>query len=461
VIAAPALQSTNYSSNLTSQNLVPTYADLLINESILKEVIQQLGLSQTTVSLAKMINVSPIGGTSTIKISIDGTDRAQIAQIANTLVEVFIEKINALQSDRFTSTKENLQKELASIDSSLQVALTNEAAATDPSIKSELDAKVLQYQSMYATVLTTYEQVRLAEVQATSNVVQIDKAGISYKQVSPRTLLYTLLAGLMGIVLTTGVILARDVLDNTIKSVDEITHSLNLPVLGVIYKNTSKRGLISQTEQRSSTSDAFRSLRTNLQHANVNHPLQSILVTSASPAEGKTTVSINLAIVLAQAGNKVTLIDADFHLPKIHERLRLANTRGLTVLLGRPHIKLDDILQPTSVSGLSVITAGEVIPPNATEILASKNMVSVLKFLLDHNSIVLLDSPPILSGADTKILAPLMDGVLLVVQPGKTTLQTARQAVENLRQVNATIIGVVVNNVDLKTSGYQHYFHNT
>src|SRR5450759_2825036 len=145
VIAAPALQATSYNSILTSQNLVPTYADMLTNESILGEVIQRLGLAQTTVSLAKMITVSPVRDTSTIMISVDGADRVQIAKIANTLVAVFIEKINTLQSNRFTSAKENLQNELASIDSLLQTAIGDEAAATDSAVKSQLDAKVIQY----------------------------------------------------------------------------------------------------------------------------------------------------------------------------------------------------------------------------------------------------------------------------------------------------------------------------
>ena len=459
VIAAPTGQSTDYNSILASQNLVPTYADLLTSESILGEVIQRLGLTETIDSLANMISVSPVRNTSTIMISIEGADRALIARIANTMVTVFIDKINTIQSDRFTSSKENLKNELESIDSLLQTALVDEAAATDPTIKSLLDAKILQYRSMYATVLSNYEQARLAEVEATSSVIQIDKAGVSYRQVSPKIITNTLLAGLLGALLVVGFVFVRDTLDSTIKSVDEITRFLKLPVVGVIDKHTSKTGPITQKEFRSPTSDAFRSLRTNLQHADVDHPIRSILVTSPSPAEGKSTVSANLAIVLAQAGNSVTLIDADFHLPMIHKRMNIANTLGLTTLLGRPHIKFDDILQHTSVSGLSVITTGEVIPPNVTEIIASKKMVSVMGGLLERSSMVIMDSSPVLSGADSIILAPLVDGVLLVVQLGQTTIKAARQAVENLRQVNAKVIGVVLINVNQKALGYDYYYH--
>lgn len=458
VIVSPADQTTNYNSILASQNLVPTYVDLLTNESILTEVIHRLGLAQTTVSLASMITVSPVRDTSTIKISIDGADRAQIAQIANTLVVIFIEKIKSLQTNRFTSTKENLQNELTSIDTLLQAAIADETAATDPTVKSQLDAKILQYRSMYATVLTSYEQARLAEAQATSSVVQIDQAGSSYQHISPKTLTYTILAGLLGVLLAAGFVIAQDVLDNTIKSADEITRHLKLPVLGVIYKHTSEDGPITQSEPRSPTSDAFRSLRTNIQYADIDHPIRSILVTSPTAAEGKSTVSANLAIVLAQADHEVTLIDADFHRPMIHELMNLSNTRGLTTLLGRPQITFEDILQPTNESKLSVITAGEATPPNAAEILASKKMASVMDMLLNQGSLVILDSPPVLPVADARILAPLVDCVLLVVQPGHTTLQAAKQAVENLRRVNARVIGIVLNNVNLKVSGYKYYY---
>jgi len=459
VIAAPAVQQTGNTSVLTSQNLVPTYADLVTNESILDEVISRLGLAQSTSSLASMIKVSPVVNTLTIKISVDGRDRAQIAQIANTLVAVFIEKINTIQYSRFTSSQENLQNELASIDNLLQGALAEEAAATDPVVKNQLDAKVLQYRSMYATVLTNYEQSRLAMVQATSNVVQIGLAGTSYQQISPKTRLYTLLAGLMGVLLAAGFLLARDAFDNTIKSADEIMRSLKLPVLGIIYKHSSKDGLIILTEPHSPTADAFRSLRTNLQYADVDHPIRSILVTSPTLGDGKSTVSANLAAVLAQGDLKVTLIDADFHNPVIHEYMNLSNTGGLTTLLGNSMISFKDILQPTLVGGLFVITAGEGNPPNATEILASKKMAATLDLLLKENSMVVLDSPPVLPVADARILAPLVDGVLLVVQSGQTTLDAARKALENLHRVNARVIGVVLNNINIKSSGYNSYYH--
>jgi polysaccharide biosynthesis transport protein len=458
VIASPVLQPATYNSNLNSQNLVPTYADMLTNESILAEVIKRLKLTQTTASLAKMININPVLYTSTIKISVDGPDPAQIAQIGNTLVAVFIEKIKALQSDRYTSTQGSLQKELASIDSLLQTALADEAAATDPVIKSQIDVKVLQYRSMYATVLTNYEQARLAEVQATSSVVQIDQAGSSYQLVSPKTFYNIFFASLLGLLLAAGFVLIRDALDNTIKSVDDVSHCLNLPVLGVIYRHTTNNGPVTKTDPRSPISDAFRSLRTNLQYVDVDHPIRSILVTSSISGEGKSTVSVNLAVALAQADNKVTLIDADFHHSVIHERMGFSNQRGLTTLLGRPLIILEDILQSDSVRGLSVITAGEAKPPNVTEILGSKKMAVVLGMLLNENDMVVIDAAPVLPVADARILAPLVDGVLLVVQSGVTARQTARQAVENLRQVKARIIGVVLNNVNLEMSHYDYYY---
>jgi polysaccharide biosynthesis transport protein len=458
VIASPVLQPASYNSNLNSQNLVPTYADMLTNESILSEVIKRLKLPQTTASLSNMVKVNPVLYTSTIKISIDGPDPAQIGQIGNTLVAVFIEKIKALQSDRYTSTQGSLQKELASIDSLLQTALAEEAAATDPVIKSQIDVKVLQYRSMYATVLTNYEQARLAEVQTTSSVAQIDQAGSSYQLVSPKTIYNTLFAGLLGLLLAAGFVLVRDALDDTLKSVEDVGRYLNLPVLGVIYRHTIKNGPVTKADPRSPISEAIRSLRTNLQYVDVDHPIRSIMVTSPISGEGKSTVCVNLAVALAQADNKVTLIDADFHHSVIHELMGFSNRRGLTTLLSRPLIILEDIIQPDSVRGLSVITTGEAKPPNIAEMLGSKKMAVVLEMLLNENGIVVIDAAPVLPVADARILAPLVDGVLLVVHSGMTTRQAARHAVENLRQVKARIIGVVLNRANLEMAQYGYYY---
>jgi succinoglycan biosynthesis transport protein ExoP len=262
----------------------------------------------------------------------------------------------------------------------------------------------------------------------------------------------------MGLLLAAGFVVARDVLDTTVKSADEITRSLKLPILGVIYKHSIKDGPIIQTDPRSPTSNAFRSLRTNLQYADVDHPIRSILVTSPTAGEGKSTISANLSVALAQADHEVTLVDTDFHHPVIHERMNLSNTHGLITLLARPSILFEDTLQSTSVCGLSVITAGENIPPNASEILASKKMAATLEMLLKENGMVILDAPPVLPVADAKILAPLVDGVILVVQPGHTTREAARQAVEALRQVKARIIGVVINRVELSRSHYGYYY---
>ncbi|HMD88222.1 MAG TPA: polysaccharide biosynthesis tyrosine autokinase [Anaerolineaceae bacterium] len=458
VIAAPSIQTTSQYSSLTNQNLIPTYADLMTNNSILTEVIKRLGLSQTTDSLNGMINVTPVVNTSTIMISVAGTDRTQIANIANTLVSVFIDKINTLQSDRFTSTQQNLQNELASLSQLLQKAIADENAASDPVTKAQLDNKVIQYRSMYDSILTNYEQAHLAEIQATSSVVQIDLAGSSYQLIKPIIFTNTLEAGIVGLLLGICLVFVMDALDNTFKSVDEIARTLKLPVLGVIYKHNNTAGPITQTEPRSPTSDAFRSLRTNIQYADVDHPIRSILVTSATPGEGKSMVSVNLAVVLAQANHQVTLIDVDYHSPVIHKRMNLSNGSGLTTLLDRPEIVFDDILKPTSLSGLSIITTGEIIPPNPSEILASKKMAAMMDMLLVMGNIVVLDSPPILAVADAAILAPLVDGVLLVVEQGRTTRQAVIQAIENLQQVKSRIIGVVVNQVEMKQSSYGYYY---
>jgi polysaccharide biosynthesis transport protein len=459
VMEAPANRSADYNSILTSERLTRTYSDMMTNESIVGEVISRLALNISPADLVKDITVSPIRDTQLILITVSGADPSLIADIANTLVDVFIQKVKNIQGERFSNTRDNLQKEVVVMEKLLADTSAQKDAATDPADKDRLEAKVIQYRAMYASMLSSYEQARLAETQNTSNVVQVNTAQPPQIPVSPKTTTNTVLAGLLGMLMVAGIVYAMDALDDTLKTPDEVVNKLKLPVLGVIFSHPGNGHPVTEAEPRSPVSEAFRSLRTNIRYADVDHPIRSILVTSPTESEGKTTVSANLAVVLAHAGGSVVLLDADLRRPMVHRRFGLHNVVGLTNLLLRPDLSLDGALQSTSIPGLGVVTSGD-LPPNPSEILGSQKMVSLLDKLLQQDHMVVIDSPPVLPVSDAAILAPNTQGVLLVIQPGSTNVAAARQAIENLRHVNAHILGVVLNNVDLKASRYNYYYRS-
>jgi len=270
-------------------------------------------------------------------------------------------------------------------------------------------------------------------------------------------LLNTILAAFIGFALSLGVVLLIDVMDDSLRNPDDITRQLGLPILGLIIRHdTDGQKPISILEPRSPVVEAFRSLRTSLQFASVDAPIQTLLITSPSPGEGKSTISTNLAIVLAQSGRKVTLIDADLRRPRIHKVLGLSNQSGLTNLFVGEPLDITRVMQPGGVDQFAVVTTG-ALPPNPAELMGSEKMVRIIAKAKELADVVVIDSPPVLAVTDSVSLAPKVDGVLLIIKPGVTNLAAARQSVEQLKRVGAKLLGVVLNEVDISRSRYAYY----
>jgi succinoglycan biosynthesis transport protein ExoP len=216
--------------------------------------------------------------------------------------------------------------------------------------------------------------------------------------------------------------------------------------------------LIVQSEPRSPISEAFRSLRTNIQFASVDQPVRSLLVTSPSPKDGKSTIAVNLGASLAQSGFRVAIIDADLRRPQIHQRLSLGNRQGISGVFVQPQVVLNGALQKTTVENLYALTSG-TIPPNPSELLGSEKMQEIIRRVSEQADFLVLDTPPVTAVTDAAVLAPRVDGVLLVVKPGATKLAACKQTVEQLQRVGANILGVVLNDVEWKRSRYRYSYY--
>jgi non-specific protein-tyrosine kinase len=286
-------------------------------------------------------------------------------------------------------------------------------------------------------------------------------------------MLNTILAAAAGFLVAMMIVVLREALDDTLKTPKEITQRFNIPVLGVInrYPSTQKNP-IALVEPRSPTAEAYRALRTNVNYTGVDRPVRVILVTSSEPGEGKSTTISNLAVVMAQNGSRVILVDCDMRHPRLHAYFKLPNRVGMSTLFAHLEAFIG-ACQSTSVPGLSVITTG-ALPPNPAELMSSKTMQAILGVMRQTADIILIDTPPVLAVTDAAALAPSVDGVLLVAQPGKTRSSAFRQTLDQLKQVNARVLGVVLNNVVThgKSYGYhykeyrnytayQHYYGNT
>jgi capsular exopolysaccharide synthesis family protein len=212
--------------------------------------------------------------------------------------------------------------------------------------------------------------------------------------------------------------------------------------------------LIALREPRSPAAEAYRTLRTNIRFSSLDRPLQTLLVTSSTPNEGKSITLANLAVTMAQAEQKVLLVDCDLHRPTIHTLFNVPNETGLTTLI----LEQDEPLLPiqaSGVAGLSLLTSGPQ-PPRPADILGSRRMQAVIKRLRGEADIVLFDTPPVTAVTDAAILASSIDGVLLVFQANRTRRETAKQARQILEKVKANIIGVVLNDAQLE-GGYGYY----
>lgn len=220
-------------------------------------------------------------------------------------------------------------------------------------------------------------------------------------------------------------------------------------------QNTQVRKLITKYSPKSPISEQYRAIRTNLQFASIDQELRTIMVTSSTPGDGKSTTAANLAIVMAQQGNRVLLIDADLRKPTSHYTFRCPNTKGLTSVLTK-QATLEESVYRSDIENLSVLTSGP-LPPNPSELLSSKSMELLLESAQVPYDIVLIDTPPILAVTDAQVLAKQCDGSVLVVSSGKTEIDSAVKSKELLLKTGTKILGVILNRK--KDNSNTHYYY--
>jgi polysaccharide biosynthesis transport protein len=433
-----------------SERLGQTYSQIMTNTAVMEQTISWLGMEMTPRQLAGMISVQQVQNTQLLRVSVVSIDPNAAAAIANTVVEVFSNEIQNQQARRYELSKTSLEARMTDVENQIDEFRDQLLTTSAQEDVERLEAKIVQYEGIYFSLLNSYEQIRTAEAQSMISVTLIEPAAVPNSPFRPRVFNNVVLAALTGSLMTVGGIFALDALDDTLKSPDDIRDKLELPVLGIIDEFSQDEdngaGLITMKKPRSPVSETFRILRTNVQFASIDKELNSVLVTSAEPTEGKTTIASNLAVVFAQSGRKTMLIDADLRRPNLHKKFNINNSRGLTSIFYQRisyNIDNDDLVIKSPIENLQVLTTGK-LPPNPSEILASSKMKHLIERITKETEMVIIDSPPVLAVTDAVVLSPLVDGVLIVVASGKTSVTAARNMIEQLERSNAKILGVVL-----------------
>lgn len=388
-----------YQGSLFSQQRIQSYADLLTSDRLAQAIVDHDAAGRTAAQVRESITATAVPNTVLLEATVTDRDHTRALRLSQELARQFVLLVKALE--------------------------------TPPG-----------------------SDVPAVWVEVVSGPALADRP------VSPTPVRNAVLALVVGLLLGVGGAVLRETLDASVKTAQALTETTGAAVLSTVPVDArAKRApLIVAGSAGSVRAEALRQLRTNLQFVNVDAPARAIAVTSAVPGEGKTTTACNLAIVFAEAGKRVVLVDADLRRPRVAEYLDVEGAVGLTnVLAGQATV--DDALQQWGDSGVFVLPAGS-IPPNPSELLGSRNMHALLASLRDGFDIVIVDTPPLLPVTDGAVVATAVDGTVMVFRCGRTTAAQARSAAEALGAVDARVLGCVLNMTPRKSTGAYTYYED-
>lgn len=378
-------------------------------------------------------------------------------QAAEVKIQAEIERIIQGMRNEYEAALAEEQSLTAALDQQKREALALNRRGIEYGV---LQRDAAANRQMFETLMQRTKETDVSTELKTGNIRVVDEAETPSQPVSPSTRNNLLIAMFGGLMLALGLAFGVEYVDDRIKNPDELKQQLGLPFLGMVPALFDKHLDVPLISGRvpSAFSESFRSIRTNVLFSSAEEGGRVIVVTSTGPGEGKTVASTNLAVALAQAGQRVLLIDADMRKPRVHEVFAHDAEPGLSNLLVGGATPSEVIFE-SGTPGLWVMAAGSR-PPNPAELLGSKRFKDFAAFLLQHFDWVLVDTPPVMAVTDASIVANLAQGVLFVVGSEMTSRRAAQRAVEQLEHAQAKFIGALLNRVDLQHNGYyySHYY---
>lgn len=391
VSPASSSASLNYNTLLTTERVAKTYAELLTKRPLLEEVIRDMGLDLAPRQLAGMIDVIQPSDTQLLELRLEGENPQFITDVANGITTIFLKQHNRRRIDR----------------------------------------------SVYVEI--------------------VEPAAMPATKLRPRLVFNTLVAAFAALILALGFIFLLDYMDDTLTHPQDVEKTLSIPTLATIpliprqplfRKNPRRTGPLTASQPLSPFAEAYRMLRTNVQFANARQTAVPLLITSALPREGKTTTVANLAVVMAQAGLNVLLVDADLRQPMLHQIFDISNEHGLADLLLADTLPDELGVAETAVSRLHLLPSGilssDPFLPTPSELFGSARIKPLIERLSAQADILLFDSPPVLAVADAPVLATHLGGVLFVIASGQTARGDVQSALSSLQSVDANVIGAIL-----------------
>jgi capsular exopolysaccharide synthesis family protein len=439
---------------------IQTQIQIIASRPVQDLVKKQLGK-------APPVSASPVGQTDVVAVVGTSTSAIEAADLANAYANAYIDFnrkqiVNSLLSagDQIQGKINDLQKQIDSLDAQL--------AAADPKDKPTVEANLSPQRDSLVTQQAQFKQ-RLDQLQVDASLTTgqarvVTPATRPSSPASPRPARTAALAIAVGLIVGLGVAFLVDYLDDSVRTredVDRATHGL--PDLGLIprivtWKDAERPQVVSLDQPMSPAAEAYRTLRTSIQFVGLDHSARIIQVTSANAEEGKSTTLANLAVALASAGERVCMCCCDLRRPRIHEFFGLDNKLGFTsVILGQASLQAAVQTVP-GVDRLSLLASGP-IPPNPSELLSSNRTAEVVALLAASYDVILLDCSPVLPVTDAAVIAGLAEATVLVVNIGESTRREIGRMIEILQQVDAPIIGTVLNGVS--ADGSDGYYRHT
>jgi len=421
---------------------VQTELQLITSAPVTEAVRQRLGS-------APAVSAAQVAQTNVISVSASGRSPSRAAIVANAYAQAFVSYRQSVASSNLATAEGKLQSQISALGTQVK------SLQSKPGAAAEVTALVNQQ----AVLKEQAAQTQVSGAVATGGVELVTPAQPPTSPSSPKPARDGALGLAAGLLVGLGIAFARDNLDEALSSKEGAESLAGAPVLAMVPTVTSwkkrKRALLVSTAQPTSPSaEAYRSLRTALQFARQEREMRSVLITSPAADEGKTSTTANLGVVFAQAGERVVLVSCDLRRPRLGQFFGLDEQVGLTTVLRGEH-SLEKALQPVrGHESLWVLAAGPAVS-NPAELLSEPGTRKVFAALAESFDLVLVDSPPLLPVTDAVVLSKQVDATLLVVAPGQTRRVTLRRSSEKLAQVNAPVVGLVLNGVNKQSSyGY-------
>ena len=458
----------NPQSNVNAERSLQTEIEVVKAEPVREIVRQKIGD-------APSVQIRPVGQTDVITIRAESTDPQRAAVVANAYANAYIEFRLKQAVDEFAAASEEIQtkitdlnRQLDSLGSQLAAApvcvnptATPDACSQRTNIEQTVGARRTTLLSQLGLFQQRLDQLQVDSELASGNVQIVTPASTPRTPFAPTPLRNGILGGVLGLMLGVGLAFLRDYLDDSVKGKEDLERAVpGLGVLGLIpvvpdWKAKEQSKVVSLSEPTSPAAEAYRILRTSVQFLGIDRDVRLIQVTSASAQEGKTTTLSNLAVAFASSGLRTVAVCCDLRRPRLHEFFGLDNAVGFTsVLLG--NVALSKALQPVPNQERLLVLASGPLPPNPAELLSSGRTADLLRNLASQADIVLIDSPPVLPVTDSLVLSQRVDATVLVSSAHSTTRKAVHRAAEMLHQVNAPLVGAVLNGVS-EESGYGGY----